>query len=166
MKHVRGVLVTIARLTGCTPAPVGESPKCSPVVENMEETRRNLHQLMKGKHGYCALYGVYTRCYTTWQQSSKRELPKGKQPRPQVLQLVCRGIPWVKKTEAQTFRRYQRKNQEAFNTHHGSQGPPIVVKAWRCYSELLCHTEVNWKGGWTRRRRGRKQRASATSGVF
>jgi hypothetical protein len=48
----------------------------------MVDTRRNLHQLLKGKQLYNALYGVYTE-----ELSSKRALPKGKQPRPQLLHL-------------------------------------------------------------------------------
>jgi hypothetical protein len=38
----------------------GESPKCTVVAQNMAETRRNLHQLLKGKKLYSALCSVCT----------------------------------------------------------------------------------------------------------
>jgi hypothetical protein len=60
MEHVRGVLTPIARLAGCTPESVGESPKSSLIVQNMADIRRNLHQLLKGKQLYSALHEVYT----------------------------------------------------------------------------------------------------------
>jgi hypothetical protein len=49
MERVRGVLTAIARLAGRTPASVGRSPKWTLIVQNMADTRRNLHQLLKGK---------------------------------------------------------------------------------------------------------------------
>jgi hypothetical protein len=60
MEHVCGVLITIARLAGCTPASVSGSPKLTPVVQNMGDTRRIPSQLLKGRQLYSALYGVYT----------------------------------------------------------------------------------------------------------
>jgi hypothetical protein len=59
MERVRGVLSAIARLEGYTLGSVGESPKWTLIVQNMAETRRNLHQCMKGKL-YSAQYGVHT----------------------------------------------------------------------------------------------------------
>jgi hypothetical protein len=46
MELVRGVLTAIVRLAGYTPASVGESPKWTLIVQNMADTRRNLHQLL------------------------------------------------------------------------------------------------------------------------
>jgi hypothetical protein len=53
MKSERGVLIAIARLAGRTPASVGASPKWTLIVQ---ETRRNLYQLLKEKQ----LQGLYT----------------------------------------------------------------------------------------------------------
>jgi hypothetical protein len=47
IERVRGVLIAIARLAGCTPASVGESPKWTLIVQNMAETKRNLQQYLK-----------------------------------------------------------------------------------------------------------------------
>jgi hypothetical protein len=38
MERVRGILTAIARLAGCTPASVGESPKWTLFVQNMADT--------------------------------------------------------------------------------------------------------------------------------
>jgi hypothetical protein len=53
-------LLDISRLAGCTPAAVGESPKWTLITQNVVETRKNLHQHLKGKALYSALCGVYT----------------------------------------------------------------------------------------------------------
>jgi hypothetical protein len=60
MERVREVLIAIALLVGRTLASVGESPKLTLIVQNMAETRRDLHQLLKGEQPHSALYGVYT----------------------------------------------------------------------------------------------------------
>jgi hypothetical protein len=60
MERLSGVIVHIAQLAGSTPAAVGESPKWTLIVQSMADTTRNLQQLLKGKHLYSALYGVYT----------------------------------------------------------------------------------------------------------
>jgi hypothetical protein len=52
--------MAIAHPAGCTPASVGESPKWTLIVQNIAETRRDLHQLLKGKQLYSILYGVCT----------------------------------------------------------------------------------------------------------
>jgi hypothetical protein len=54
------VRTAIARLAGCNPESVGESPKWTVVVQNFEGTRMNLQQRLKGKQLYSALYGAYT----------------------------------------------------------------------------------------------------------
>jgi hypothetical protein len=58
MERVRGALIAVARLAGGTPASVGETPKWTLIFQYMAETRRNLHQLVKGKQLYKALYGA------------------------------------------------------------------------------------------------------------
>jgi hypothetical protein len=60
MERINGVLIAIARLAGCTPASVGESPKWNLIVQNMADTTRSLSQALKGKQLYSALYAVYT----------------------------------------------------------------------------------------------------------
>jgi hypothetical protein len=60
MERVRGVLSAIARLEGCTAVSVGERLKWTIIVQNMVDTGRNVHQLLKGKQLCIALYGVYT----------------------------------------------------------------------------------------------------------
>jgi hypothetical protein len=60
MEHVRRVLIAIAHLDGCTHASVSESPKWTLIVQNVADTRRNLHQPLKGKQLCSALYGVCT----------------------------------------------------------------------------------------------------------
>jgi hypothetical protein len=59
MECVHGVLTTIAHLAGCTPGLTGESLKWTLIIQNVD-TKRNLHQLLKGKQLYSALHGVYT----------------------------------------------------------------------------------------------------------
>jgi hypothetical protein len=56
---VYGVLTAISRLAGCTPAVV-EDQKWTLIAKNTADTKRNLHQLLKGKQLYSVLYGVYT----------------------------------------------------------------------------------------------------------
>jgi hypothetical protein len=60
MERVRGVLTATDRLAGCTPVSVGGSPKWTLIVQNMADTRRNPHRLLKWKQLYSALYGVHT----------------------------------------------------------------------------------------------------------
>jgi hypothetical protein len=55
MECVRGVLIAIAHLVGCTPASVSESLNWTLIVQNMGDTWRNLNQLLKGKQLYSAL---------------------------------------------------------------------------------------------------------------
>jgi hypothetical protein len=55
MERVRGVLASIPRLAGCTPASVGESPKWTLIVQNMADIRRNIHQFLKEKQLHSAL---------------------------------------------------------------------------------------------------------------
>jgi hypothetical protein len=57
---VRGVLIAIARLAGYTPVSVGGCPKCTLIVQNIAETRKNLHQFLTRKQLYSALYRGYT----------------------------------------------------------------------------------------------------------
>jgi hypothetical protein len=64
MAGVRGVLIAIARLAGHTPASVGETPKWTRIVQDMVETSRNLHRLLKEKQLCSALYCKHS-CYTT-----------------------------------------------------------------------------------------------------
>lgn len=58
MEPVRGVFITVC-LEECTLASVSESLKWTLIVQTAY-TRRNLHQPLKGKQLYSALYGVYT----------------------------------------------------------------------------------------------------------
>jgi hypothetical protein len=58
MERVREVLVATAHIAGCTSSSVGGSPKWTLIVQNMAGTRRNLHQLLKGKQLFGALYGL------------------------------------------------------------------------------------------------------------
>jgi hypothetical protein len=60
VERVLEVLTAIARLAGCTPASVGESPKWAVIAQNMVDTRRKLRHILRGKLLYSALYGVYT----------------------------------------------------------------------------------------------------------
>jgi hypothetical protein len=60
MKRIRGVITAIARLAICDHASVGESPKWTLIVQIIADTRRNLHQLLKGKQLNSSLYGMYT----------------------------------------------------------------------------------------------------------
>jgi hypothetical protein len=60
MERVREVIIGNARLAGCTPASVGQRPKWTLILQNTAETMRNLHQLLKGKQLYSAVYGAYT----------------------------------------------------------------------------------------------------------
>jgi hypothetical protein len=52
MEHVRGILITAARLAGYTTASVDEIPKRTLIFQNVAEARRNLHQLLKVKQLY------------------------------------------------------------------------------------------------------------------
>jgi hypothetical protein len=79
MELVRGVFFAIARLAGCTPASVGESPKWMLIVQNMTVTRRNLHRLLKGKKLYSALYEVYTDVLHDLTAILRESVAKGKQ---------------------------------------------------------------------------------------
>jgi hypothetical protein len=57
---VHGVLTTIACLAGCTPASVNERPKWTLIAQNMGGTRRNLHQILKGKAAvYRTVFSVH-----------------------------------------------------------------------------------------------------------
>jgi hypothetical protein len=47
MEHECRVLITITRLAGCTPASVSKSSKWILIIENMAQTCRNIHQLLK-----------------------------------------------------------------------------------------------------------------------
>jgi hypothetical protein len=85
MQRVRGLLTPIASLAGCTPVSVCESLKWTIIVQYIVDTRRNLHQLLKGKQLYSALYGVYTEALHDLTAVLKESTAKGKQPRPQLL---------------------------------------------------------------------------------
>jgi hypothetical protein len=50
----------IARLVGYISESVSESPKWTVIIRNMADTRRTLHQLLKGKQLYSSLCGVCT----------------------------------------------------------------------------------------------------------
>jgi hypothetical protein len=60
MKKLHALLLDISRLAGCTPTAVSESPKWTQISQNAVETRKNLHQHLKGKALYSALCGIYT----------------------------------------------------------------------------------------------------------
>jgi hypothetical protein len=60
MKKLHALLVDISRLAGCTPAAVGKRTNWMLITQNAVETRKNLHQHLKGKALYSALCGVYT----------------------------------------------------------------------------------------------------------
>jgi hypothetical protein len=77
MEHVLEVLRAIARLAGCTPASVGESPKWTVIVQNMADTSGNLHQLLKGKQLNRALYRVYTEVLHNLTATLKERVVKG-----------------------------------------------------------------------------------------
>jgi hypothetical protein len=149
MERVRGIYIAIARLARCTSASVGESRKWTLIVQNVAETRRNLHQLLKGKQLYSALFGVYIlhRCAIRFDRSPWRmRFQKGNRKDHIYCTSVHRGIPWAKKAKAETYRRRWQKSQEAYNMHHARQRPPTEVEAWSFHPELLRPTEVNWNG--------------------
>jgi hypothetical protein len=87
MKCVQRALTTIAHLVGCTPASEAESPKWTPIVQNIVDTCRTLHQLLKGKQLSSTLQGMYTEVHHNLMEFSEKAMPKGKQPRPQLLHL-------------------------------------------------------------------------------
>jgi hypothetical protein len=62
MKRIAGVLFATARLAGGTLASVGKGPGWTLTVQNAEETRRIILQLLKGRQLCSAVYedGVYT----------------------------------------------------------------------------------------------------------
>jgi hypothetical protein len=90
MERVRGVPSAIARI-----ASVSGSPKWALIVQNVGCTRRNLHQVLKGKQLYSALCGVYTEVLHGLTAVLKEGAAKGKEPR---CTSVHRGIPPAKKT--------------------------------------------------------------------
>jgi hypothetical protein len=61
---------------------------------------RNLHQLLKGKQLYRALYGVYTEPLHDLTAALKESASKGKQPRPQLLHLHPLRISVSKEDES------------------------------------------------------------------
>jgi 5-carboxymethyl-2-hydroxymuconate isomerase len=77
IERVHGVLIATARLAECTPASVREGPKWTTIVQNMAETRRYLHLLLKGKQLYSALYGVYTEVLHNLMAVLKENTAKG-----------------------------------------------------------------------------------------
>jgi hypothetical protein len=130
----------------------------------MAETRRNLHQLLKGKQLYCALYrgctGVPHDLATVLEESAAKG---DSQDHPYCTSLQ-QGVPWAEKTKAETFRQRRQKNQEISNNRHGSKRLPAAVEGWSCHPELLLPSKVSWNTGWPWRRRGWRHRASAASG--
>jgi hypothetical protein len=91
MESVRGV-------AGCAPASVGQIPKWTLTIQNGTDTRRNLHQLLKGKQPYSVLHGVYTDVLHDLKAVPKETPPKGKQPRAQLLHL-CSSRNSVRKED-------------------------------------------------------------------
>lgn len=114
-----GVLTAIARLEWCTLFSVGESFKWIIIVQNMVDTGRNFHQLLKGKQLYSTLYEVYTEVL----HDLTAVLPKGKQPRPQLLHLGPSRNSVRKEDEIVNLRWRRQRNQEDYNIHLGSQRP-------------------------------------------
>jgi hypothetical protein len=93
MERVCVVFTAIARLARCTPASVGESPKWTLIVQNVAETTRNLHQLLKGKQLYSALYGVYIEVLHDLTAVLRGRLQKGNRQDHNYCTSVHRGIP-------------------------------------------------------------------------
>jgi hypothetical protein len=142
MEHECKVLIAITRLVGCTPASVSESLKLIPIIENMAQTWRNIHQLLKGKKLHSALYGVYTEVLC------KMAVLKDSAARGETAKttIIPRGIPRAKKMEAETYRQRRQKSQQAYNIHHGSQLPSLMVEARSPHLKLLHPLgQLKWK---------------------
>jgi hypothetical protein len=76
MERLRGVHIAITRIVEYTAASVGGSPKCILIVQNMTETRSNLHQLLKAKQLCSALHEVYTEVLHNLQAVLKESTAK------------------------------------------------------------------------------------------
>jgi hypothetical protein len=81
MERVHRVITAIAGLGECTPASVGQSPKWSLMAQNMADTRRNLHQLLRGKQLYRTLYGVHTEVLQDLAAVIKESAAEGEIPK-------------------------------------------------------------------------------------
>jgi hypothetical protein len=88
MKLVCGVLTDIAHLAECNPVSVGRSPNWTLIVQNIMDTRRNLHQLLKGEQLYSALYGVYTEVLHDLMAALKESTTKGETAKTTVTALL------------------------------------------------------------------------------
>jgi hypothetical protein len=136
-------------------------------VQNMAENRRNLHQLLKWKQLYGALYGMYTAVLHDLtavlnESAAKGETYKTTITAPPSMAEFHQQRIWKQKHTDDAY----KKIKEAYNFNHWSQRPPIAVEARCSYPELLRPTEVNWKEGWPRRRSERLQQGSVTSGTI
>jgi hypothetical protein len=80
MERGHGVLIATARLAGCTPVSIDESPKWTSIVQNMANTMTNLQRVLRGKQLNSALHGVYvevTRLLSPQREGHQRGKSQG-----------------------------------------------------------------------------------------
>jgi hypothetical protein len=78
----------------------------------MADTRRNLHQLLKGKQLHSALHGVYTEVL-----HDLTAVLKGSDVKGQTAKATITASPSIEEFREQ--RRRKRKPTNAYNIHHG-----------------------------------------------
>jgi hypothetical protein len=113
------VLTAIACLAGCFPASVGESLKWTPIIQNVANTRRNLHQLLKGKQMHSVLYRVYTEVLHDLTAVLKEGAAKG-----ETAKTIITAPPSIKEFHEQR----RRKQKHTDDVDKGVKGPTTSAK--------------------------------------
>jgi hypothetical protein len=114
-----GVLTAIARLAGCISASVGAE------IRNMASTRSNLHQFLKGKQLYRALYEVYTEVLHDVTAVLKEGAAKG-----ETAHTTITAPPSIEE-----FREQRRRKQKP--THDADKRATKHTTSTTGYTELL-----------------------------
>jgi hypothetical protein len=113
----------------------------------MMETMRNLHQLLKGKHLYSALYGVYTEMLPDLTAVLKASSAKGETAKTTINESPSkREIPRTEKMKVEAFKQCQQKNKKPATFTVGVNEPQMQMKGAvppGTSSSLLC--QLKWR---------------------